>query len=509
MRHLLLGLLLLIGIGRCAAQFRFNNTYMYDEVTNATTYHIEEDTVYDRFVSTLLYAYNNSEYRFGIQSIDADGTFDFLNTTVLDFSYSYGPYPMSFLQTQDGGFVLAAGFDGPDIIKWNSDLEVEWMVEGENGVQQAYEAVVELPNGELLALHVYGDRPDGASYFDIERFSSSGEFIDSFPYDQQGNGSFSTATFKLIDGFVYLGLYRLYSINNVYAGYGQLAKIDWETQEVIWTRVWENGIDTTTLGVDDVVLTSSNAYKMTFIRNDSLYGEIVGSNFLDYPYNTIHICDLDPETGDTLNVKRIGDAFVRKSVYDMEATDDGGVILLHGYLGIEFPGYHNFLTKLDSDDEIEWTMEYYPEGITDYGNSTMELRDVEPTADGGYLICGYALDHFTIDDGIPGKPWIIKTDACGQVIAADCTTNGIQEQLSQPLTIFPNPAFNTVSLRSSSGIHNVCIYAQDGRLVREFTITSNQELSLDISDLTSGVYFIRSVGSSQVPITQRLVVAAN
>lgn len=482
---------------------------MYDQATNATTYHIEEDTVHDRFVSTLLYAFDNSEYRFGIQSIGADGTFDFLNTCVEDFNLAYGPQAMSFIQTQDGGFLFAGGFDGPDIIKWNSDLEVEWTVEGENGVQQGYEAVVELPNGDLLALLVYGDRPDGESYYDIERFSSTGDFIESFAYDQQGNGSFGTASFALLDGFIYLGLGRLYSIDEMYVGYGQLSKIDWQTQEVVWTRIWENGVDTTTIGVGEVLMTSNNELKMALVRADSLYGDIPFNNFTNYPYNTIHICDLDPETGDTLNVLRIGNAFVHHSVYDMEATDDGGIILLNGYLGIEFPGTHNFLTKLDSDDEIEWAMEYYPDGITDYGNSRMELRDVEPTEDGGYLICGYALDFLTIQDGIPGKPWIIKTDPCGQVIASDCTINGIQEQLSQQINLFPNPATDFVSLHCPFGFQEIQIYTQDGRLVRQFQFNADQNVTLDIDDLSSGLYIIRALDAHRTPITQRLVVAGN
>lgn len=501
-------ILFFIGLGSLKSQVRFNNTYTYDNITDASIYQIEEDTLNHRYVSTLTYAVNNEFLKSGIQSFDLNGNFQILNPSVEGFSYSYGPDTECFIQTQDGGFVFAGGWDGPDIIKWNSDLEIEWQILGENGVYEAYAAVIELPNGELLALHQYGNRPSGESFFDIERYTSSGELIQIFPYDQQGDQAYWPESFLVKGEYLYFGMSRYFLDLDLeeYNFYAQLSKINWQDGEVLWTEIFENGTDTTCLAGMQMEFTGENELKWTFSKIDSLYSDFEGANISDQSWSAIYVCTLDPETGDTSNVKRITDSYLYNGVRDIEYTSDGGVILLLSYTDLIVYGTHNFLIKLNSDDEIEWSQDYYPDGITSYGNSTMELRDVEPTEDGGYLMAGKALDYLTLAEGIPGKPWIVKTDACGQIMANDCTFNGLQEKISQPIAIYPNPAVDFVHLIGKSYITKTIIYSQDGRLIREQNFTPDQEIILDVSDLPRGLYIISTVDTNYKVVTQKLIV---
>lgn len=75
----------------------------------------------------------------------------------------------------------------------------------------------------------------------------------------------------------------------------------------------------------------------------------------------------------------------------------------------------------------------------------------------------------------------------------------IDENEVSQLLMYPNPTQNVISLKSNKEIHRVMIYNQLGGLVKNVS-PNNTLLSIDINDLSKGVYFITteySTGETQ------------
>jgi uncharacterized repeat protein (TIGR01451 family) len=96
---------------------------------------------------------------------------------------------------------------------------------------------------------------------------------------------------------------------------------------------------------------------------------------------------------------------------DIEQTRDGGYIL-SGYAGLVSPHVYQFL-KLSSNGAIEWE-----KNLVSTPWST--LYSIYPTTDGGYILGGTGKDGITIDKTEIGEGsfdfWIIKTDNLGNTI---------------------------------------------------------------------------------------------
>jgi len=93
------------------------------------------------------------------------------------------------------------------------------------------------------------------------------------------------------------------------------------------------------------------------------------------------------------------------------------------------------------------------------------------------------------DDVCFGEGWIIT---------------GVEEQLANTTQLYPNPATDVINIMSVSTINQVEIYNQVGQLVKRLNNNSNN-LNIDISDIKSGIYFIKMSLHDQI-ITRKLVI---
>ena len=73
--------------------------------------------------------------------------------------------------------------------------------------------------------------------------------------------------------------------------------------------------------------------------------------------------------------------------------------------------------------------------------------------------------------------------------------DGTAENADADVSIFPNPILNTLTIRNLSGKQNVSIYALDGRMMKSLEVSG--ELSIDISDWTAGLYFVKTQSSTR------------
>jgi hypothetical protein len=89
--------------------------------------------------------------------------------------------------------------------------------------------------------------------------------------------------------------------------------------------------------------------------------------------------------------------------------------------------------------------------------------------------------------------------------------NGIgvteNSQLNQGLSIYPNPATDTVRLENLSdfAIETASVYDVNGKLVAQFDLDNKQINTLDVSNLTSGVFMVKVVGKDASAVKQLIV----
>lgn len=88
------------------------------------------------------------------------------------------------------------------------------------------------------------------------------------------------------------------------------------------------------------------------------------------------------------------------------------------------------------------------------------------------------------------------------------TVNNLNVPVSPNITLYPNPASELVTVKIGSqdyGNMTGYLMAADGRIVRSFTIENRDEVTLDISQLRPGTYYLSLSGQKET-FTQTLVI---
>ncbi len=87
------------------------------------------------------------------------------------------------------------------------------------------------------------------------------------------------------------------------------------------------------------------------------------------------------------------------------------------------------------------------------------------------------------------------TDIPSQTTFIDNCTLSISENLSDIVTVYPNPANDHIQLNSKLSIDRIDIYDILGKKMKRYSITDNR---VDISNLTTGMYFIHINTSANI-----------
>jgi hypothetical protein len=181
----------------------------------------------------------------------------------------------------------------------------------------------------------------------------------------------------------------------------------------------------------------------------------------------------------------------------VQQTADGGYIVV-GY--IQFFGTAKtdvYLIRTDANGDTLWTRVFGGTG-EDYGCS------VRQTADGGYVIAGYATSFGTTGRDV----YLIKTDSLGNVAVAEPKTSPTRAP-ALSLSCEPNPSSGSVTISLSPSIPSslspvLRIYDSQGRMVLSRQV-STSSFPLSTSDLSSGAYFAVLAAAGQ-HATTRLVL---
>lgn len=223
------------------------------------------------------------------------------------------------------------------------------------------------------------------------------------------------------------------------------------------------------------------------------------------PDNDVRVGLFDPESMDTLWTKSFGYNGVNYFVTDMEATPDGGFVVLFAdfrdySFGDKLPGEPRaFLLKIDSQGNEEWMHDYH----TPIDSRIGEAWDVEVANDGGYVVAG---DFFPEDEGY-SVTWIFKTDACGELEYNGCPPVSVQEEKHRTgsSVIYPNPASDFIRFHLSPGQDAVrCkVFSANGNLIANSRVRNNM---LHVQELPAGLYLVQLFNSNgNVVMRERFV----
>jgi Secretion system C-terminal sorting domain len=187
---------------------------------------------------------------------------------------------------------------------------------------------------------------------------------------------------------------------------------------------------------------------------------------------------------------------------DFEKTTDGGYIVVGsgGTTDTTFPG-EAYLLKVNNLGEEQWYYNYYPP-VTYNG---METYDLEVLPDGGFAFIGttYVFHQYT-------TPWLVRTNACGELVNNGCVINSVLEEQStteQAFAPYPNPTSGICNLKGLKDVSSIEIISATGQLVLRTNISSGQsQVALDMTSLSSGVYSLRTLNDRGQRVKQFTIV---
>jgi len=178
--------------------------------------------------------------------------------------------------------------------------------------------------------------------------------------------------------------------------------------------------------------------------------------------------------------------------YDIEALPNGGFVCSGA------SDNRGVLALFDANGDSLWSRYY----IAFSNEHTNLLYDVNPTSDGGFILCGYGFQHW--DDPHPNLAtiYVVKTDSFGCVVPG-CQNVGVQEYelgLQERLRVAPNPAADRVNLElelpagyATTGAVSVVVFDATGQEVEREKVEHDGAVlshTLRVADWQPGLYHV-------------------
>ena len=186
-------------------------------------------------------------------------------------------------------------------------------------------------------------------------------------------------------------------------------------------------------------------------------------------------------------------------IWDFYETDNGNIVFCgdrtDSITNLEF----GYIAQIDSNGVLLWWQTYHENTIQD-----CYLSCVRPAPDGGFVACGTA---FGLQTGSQDA-WIIKTDSLGCALV-NCSV-GVDDvvRVDDEIDFYPNPANETIYLKSKDAVAAIKVYDITGKVVKELKYeTPTINTSLDVRDLTDGMYFIEATAKGKVPLMEKMVIS--
>ena len=415
----------------------------------------------------------------------------------------------SILQTSDGGFIIGGvsysdvsgdktensqGDSDYWILKLDTSGNILWQNTIGGSEADLLASIVETNNGGYLVVgdsrsDISGDRSvvQNGNFGDIWvlRLNSSGTidwqkaFYGAILHDVSGLAKTND------EGFIISSQIKITNSNEDY----WILKIDASGNQ-IWDKVIEaNNLD----WVPKIKVSSDGGYILAGTSNSDASGDktedAINGSF-DY-----WVIKLD-ETGNIIWENTIGGDSSEGNVNAISQCEDGGY-LIQGYSDSNLSGDKTensngmsdfWFVKINNVGLIEW-QNTIGGAATDIGGNAIQ------TSDGDFLTGGSSNSNISGDKSENSRGgfdyWIINHDS----------TLGLQENtFANAISIYPNPANNTLQLNTQDKtINQINIYALTGSKVVQLDVDTVSP-TVDVSNLASGVYFIQLYSGKNVAL---------
>ena len=300
-------------------------------------------------------------------------------------------------QTTDGGYIVATatgsfGAGGNDawILKLDSSGNILWQksyggiyADLAHSIQQTFDG------GYIMAGEsdsFFGDSWVNAAW--ILKLDSGGNIVWEKTYTSGVGGGAHSIQQTSDGGYIVAGRV-CYSFDWCYSD-AWILKLD-SSGNIEWQKTFGLGDEQ----ADSIQQTSEGGYI------------VIGSTraINDQTLSTVWIMKLD-SSGNIQWQKTYGDRSGEGS-HSIKQTSDGGYIV-GGYTGsFGAGGMDAWLSKLDSDGNIQWQKTY--------GGSYIDVANsIEQTSDGGYIVAGSTSSYSDIP-GYHSAAWLLKLDSVGNI----------------------------------------------------------------------------------------------
>jgi len=310
-------------------------------------------------------------------------------------------------------------------------------------------------------------------------------------------------------GYILGGWTESYGVPNVNGNANVwIVKTD-SNGKVEWERVFGDSLTEAVFSVFEGV---DGHFYFSGGRTD--YKEPLSRNNNEYSLN--YIIKLD-STGKTIWDNSFGTLGKNNSLLSLNQTPDGSLIGCGSKPGRYYKdgvaGIYGYVIKVSSDGELLWErVHHHPDAFDKDSQAGVRgiLYSIRPTADGGYIAAGETNTNDNYQDF-----WVIKMDEEG-CIGTPCDLQEAilaQEEIAfqngiQSFKVFPNPASDLLNLSFSFPVLEeafVQLVDQSGKVVLHQFISNTSNVSLDLSAISSGIYFV-SVQSTEYTFPVKKVV---
>jgi len=247
---------------------------------------------------------------------------------------------------------------------------------------------------------------------------------------------------------------------------------DWNVSRL---KLLEIDYDGNVVNRFNITLNDANFTPMEVIRFDD--GNYCFLNkYLDSSSNYLNFIWITDFQGNILKEVEIPHKCLRTNLEKLRLSNDGGLICLGSILinrnKLEdlFDDIGNlYIIKMNKELEFRWEYESSTDSLLDIG-----LQDLINLKDNEFIVTGYKnRNNFYL----------------AKFKDLDSTSNYIEnEQNNQKFFISPNPVNDILSINSSIELSKIEIFSSIGLKVLE----TEWKEKIDVSGLTSGVYFLRA-----------------
>ncbi len=228
---------------------------------------------------------------------------------------------------------------------------------------------------------------------------------------------------------------------------------------------------------------SSQGYNKTYLVKYSSSGQLLfAKNISTYTFYDEAQC---------LRINPIENAIYLCGQYNYLATFGNDTLPSYGHDDI-------LVLKMDENGNVIWTTHAG-------GNINDGANGLAVAPNGDVAITGYTASN----NCQFGNHQVSATDAWDMFVAKLSQTTGISNEPDQvKAEVYPNPANETIYLKSKDAIGAIKVYDITGKMVKEMKYeTPTTNISLDVRGLTDGMYFMEATAKGKVPLMEKMVIS--